>query len=244
METLRKPRLAALLAIAVITAAASVTSFAESYHALFLWSTGHGLAGFWAWFWPLQIDVFIAVGEMALFVALADRWPATARYPAWAVTGLGLGASVAANVGHVSSPDLTWRLTAAVPPIAAAATLAVALGILKRIVAYSRAEVALPVVAEPAQFDPDATSVFPAIGGGPGRYASIADLPDSLLERARETFAEELRSGAPPGMEKIRVALNVGQRRAQLLRDYLAIVARDGSYSPVTSTTHFNGSGG
>jgi hypothetical protein len=42
---LRKPRWAALAAIAVLVAAASVASFAESYCALYDWSRGHGIAG-------------------------------------------------------------------------------------------------------------------------------------------------------------------------------------------------------
>jgi len=80
---LRAPRRAALAAIAVLVAAASLVSFAESYRALYLWAAGHGLSGPWAAIWPLQVDVFIAVGELALFVALADRWRARSRAAAW-----------------------------------------------------------------------------------------------------------------------------------------------------------------
>jgi hypothetical protein len=68
---LRVPRRAALAAIAVLVAAASLTSFAESYRGLWLWAQHHGLHGVWAVAWPLQIDTFIGVGELALFVAAA-----------------------------------------------------------------------------------------------------------------------------------------------------------------------------
>ena len=61
--------------------------------------------------WPLQVDVFIAVGELALFVALADAWAGRSRAGA-----------------------LAGRATAAVPPLAAA--LAVGLGVLKRVVEH------------------------------------------------------------------------------------------------------------
>jgi hypothetical protein len=42
--------------------------------------------------------------------------------------------SVAGNVGHVTGHSLADRATAAVPPLAAAAALAVGLGVLKRVV--------------------------------------------------------------------------------------------------------------
>jgi hypothetical protein len=71
-EILRAPRRAALAGISILVGAASLVSFAESYRGLYLWSSHHGLHALWAAVWPLQIDVFIAVGELALFVALAD----------------------------------------------------------------------------------------------------------------------------------------------------------------------------
>jgi hypothetical protein len=128
---LRVPRRAALAAIAVLVAAASLVSFAESYRGLWLWAHEHGLSGVWAVAWPLQIDTFIGVGELALFVALADSWPPRSRLAAWGVTVLGLAVSVAGNVGHVQAHALAARATAAVPPLAAAAALAVGLGVLK-----------------------------------------------------------------------------------------------------------------
>src|SRR5216683_4293918 len=112
---LRTPRRAALAAIAFLVAAASLVSFAESYRGLYLWAAHHGLSGPWAVAWPLQVDVFIAVGELALFVALADQWPSRSRLAAWSVTLGGLAVSVAGNVGHVAGHSLASRATAAVP---------------------------------------------------------------------------------------------------------------------------------
>jgi Protein of unknown function (DUF2637) len=133
---LRGPRLAALAIIAVLVAAASLVSFAESYRGLYDWSSEHGLTGIWAAIWPLQVDVFIAVGELALLVGLVDAWYRRSRTAAWVVTALGLAVSVAGNVGHVHGHALANRVTAAVPPIAAAAALAVGLGVLKRVVEH------------------------------------------------------------------------------------------------------------
>ena len=131
---LQIPRGIALALIAALVAVASLVSFAESYRGLYLWAHRHGLSGLWAAIWPLQVDVFIAVGELALFVALADRWAPRSRMAAWAVTLTGLAVSVAGNVGHVTGHSLAVRATAAVPPVAAASALAVGLGVLKRVV--------------------------------------------------------------------------------------------------------------
>ena len=134
---LRAPRRAALVAIAVLVAAASLVSFAESYRGLYEWARQHGLAGRGRSIWPLQVDVFIAVGELALFVALADRWAPQPGTAAWAVT--------AARPGRVGGRERRPRrtgtrspaaLTAAVPPLAAASALAVGLGVLKRVVEH------------------------------------------------------------------------------------------------------------
>jgi hypothetical protein len=118
-------------------AAASVASFMESYRALYEWAREHGLSVHWSAVWPLQIDTFIAVGELALFIAIADAWQRRARLLPWVVALGGLAVSVAGNVGHVGwTAPLADKATAAVPPLAAAAALAVGLGVLKRVVEH------------------------------------------------------------------------------------------------------------
>jgi hypothetical protein len=166
-------RRAALIAVAGLVAAASLTSFAESYRGLFAWAHEHGLAGPWAVIWPLQVDVFIAVGELALFVALADRWASRSRAGAWTVTLAGLAVSVAGNVGHVTGHSAADRLTAAVPPLAAAAALAVGLGVLKRVVEHHQAAgIAtaggdLPTVAADSETAAAAAYTASVAGGNP-----------------------------------------------------------------------------
>jgi Protein of unknown function (DUF2637) len=135
-----------MTAITIIVTAASITSFAESYRALYIWASGHDLPGVWAALWPLQVDVFIATGELALFVALARAWDFRSRLAAWLVTLTGLAVSLAGNVGHVTGNLVTDRVTAAVPPVAAAASLAVALGILKRVVQRPEVTMTAPAV--------------------------------------------------------------------------------------------------
>jgi hypothetical protein len=195
---LRAPRRAALAAIAVLVAAASLTSFAESYRGLYAWAHEHGLAGPWAVAWPLQVDVFIAVGELALFVALADAWDRRSRLGAWAVTLAGLAVSVTGNVGHVTGHTLTDRATAAVPPLAAAAALAVGLGVLKRVVQAHRVYGSTSVLA------------------GPNGHA----------EAAAELFAADIAEGRVPGIRAIRSGLHVGQDKASQVQAYLRTLNR------------------
>jgi hypothetical protein len=140
-DIVRRARTVALAAICALVVAASLVSFAESYRGLYDWAGGHGLSGIWQAAWPLMIDAFIAVGELTLFVALADGWKLRTRIGAWLIITAGLAASVAGNIGHVAGHELTVRATAAVPPLAAAAAMAVGLGVLKRVIA-ARADVA------------------------------------------------------------------------------------------------------
>lgn len=159
-------RTAALALVAVLVIAASLVSFAESYRGLYLWAHRHELAGIWAAIWPLQVDVFIAVGELALFIALVDQWRTRQRGAAWLVTIAGLAVSVAGNIGHVAGHSLTVRATAAVPPLAAASALAVGLGVLKRVVEKRH-----------AQTGPDA---FRALVPGDAESAAITSLRATL----------------------------------------------------------------
>ena len=189
-------RAAALAAISVLVAAATSASFAESYRALYDWASHHGVHGLWAAAWPLQVDVFIAVGELALFVALADQWNVRSRSAAWTVTLAGLAVSVAGNVGHTASHDWASRATAAVPPLAAAAALAVGLGVLKRVVH------GIP------------TAETTAVG------SELAALNGHAAEAA-ERFAEYVEAGQVPSIRDIRERMHVGQPRAQQVQAYL-----------------------
>jgi hypothetical protein len=226
---LRVPRRAALAAIAVLVATASVVSFAESYRGLYAWAHEHGLAGPWAVIWPLQVDVFIAVGELALFVALVDAWAARSRVAAWAVTGCGLAVSVAGNVGHVAGHSPADRLTAALPPLAAAAALAVGLGVLKRVVGHhresARAGTGFPASPALAHIPHNAESTAhadlgvpavprPALNGSHGVPAEV------------QPFAAELARGEVPSIRRIRSVLHTGQPRAQEIQARLGALAR------------------
>jgi hypothetical protein len=206
--SLRQLRRAALIAIGVLVTAASATSFAESYRGLYLWASEHGLHGIWAAGFPLQVDVFVAVGELALFVALADRWPVRSRVAAWGVTVAGLAVSVAGNVGHIEVHSAAARATAAIPPLAAAAALAVGLGVLKRVVA---------MYGSPTSVQPGAPHPL-ALGNGHAAPEHARD--------AAEIFTVELAGGQVPSVREIRRVMHIGQPKAQEVHAYLSALTR------------------
>jgi hypothetical protein len=196
-------RKAALAAITVLVAAAPLASFTESYRALLDWAGGHGLHGIWALAWPLQIDSFIAVGELALFIALADSWSVRSRAAAWSVTALGLAVSVAGNIGHVAAHGWASRATAAVPPLAAAAALAVGLGVLKRVVAARTAP-------EPAAVHPLAlTQIAPAV-------------PASAREAAEVAYAASVGGGNPLSGRALERQFGISRAEAAKVRQAVA----------------------
>lgn len=126
----------ALYAIGVIALLASMDALAHSYTGLYGWAVHHRLGGWQAWSWPAEIDVFLVVGELALYVAYLDGWPAHRRRWPWTTAAIGLAVSVVGNVGHIQSlpgtpVTLADRFTAAVSPLAAFAGLMLGLLVLK-----------------------------------------------------------------------------------------------------------------
>jgi hypothetical protein len=131
-----RTRRVALYAIGAIAILASVNALAHSYAGLYQWAVHHRLTGWQAKSWPGEIDVFLAVGELALYVAYLDDWSARWRIWPWATALIGLAVSVAGNIGHIQAGPgqpviLADRLTAATSPLAAFAGLSVGLLVLK-----------------------------------------------------------------------------------------------------------------
>jgi hypothetical protein len=210
-DILRGPRRAALVVISCLVAASTLVAFGESYRALYLWASRHGVPGGWALVWPAMVDTFVCVGELALFVALTDRWVPRSRLFAWSVTLTGLTVSVAANIGHVASHALTSRATAAVPPVAAAAALAVGLGVLKRVVEKHAAQVS----ADEFQ-------------GSPGEVPSPVptDAENAALMALRATFA----AGNPLSGRQLETRF--GLSRAQATRVRQSVLASANGQHP------------
>lgn len=235
--SLRVPRAVALWAIACLVTCASSASFAESYRGLFDWAHEHGLSGGWAALAPLMVDVFIAVGELALFVALCDQWNGRSRIGAWLVTMSGLALSTAGNVGHVHGKLLSDRVTAGVPPVAAAAALAVGLGVLKRVVqAHGQKAADGTSGGAPGHVPASASALnghaLPSLHPGAprgrtrARARSRARSAPVTAEDAEHEFMTELASGTLPSLRTIRSRLHVGGARAKQFQEHLEAVTR------------------
>ena len=123
----------ALWVLAIIVCAATVTGLIESYNGLYVWFAMHGIAGFWADWAPLMVDSFTVIGELAIFSGISRHWEWKSRVLPWASALIGIGASVAGNVGDKIGHPLSWELTAAIPPLAGAFGIVVGLGVLKRV---------------------------------------------------------------------------------------------------------------
>jgi hypothetical protein len=130
-------RRAALAGIATIVLTATSVAFVESFDGLYRFAAGHGLSGFWAAVWPFQVDAFIIIGELTIFVGIVDRFDPKGKILAWLATLGGTLVSVTGNVLHVApahSGNFVWLATAGVPPVAATAGLMIGLQVLKRVI--------------------------------------------------------------------------------------------------------------
>ena len=131
-----RTRLAALYAIGAIAILASLNALAHSYAGLYDWAITHRLDAWQSLSWPAEIDVFLVVGELALYVAYLDGWSDRLKTWPWVTTTTGLIVSVIGNVGHIQPlpgqpVTIADRLTAAASPLAAFAGLTIGLLVLK-----------------------------------------------------------------------------------------------------------------
>jgi hypothetical protein len=131
-----RTRRIALYVIAVLAVLASADALTHSYAGLYGWAVHHRLGGWQALSWPAEIDVFLVVGELALYVAYLDAWPGRQRVWPWATAVTGLLVSVAGNIGHIqpmpgAPVTLADRVTGATSPVAAFAGLMIGLLVLK-----------------------------------------------------------------------------------------------------------------
>lgn len=168
-----RTRRAALYAIGAIAIMASANALAHSYAGLYDWAVHHRLSGWQAKSWPAEIDVFLAVGELALYVAYLDGWPARQRIWPWTTALTGLAVSIAGNVGHIQALPghpviLADRLTAAASPIAAFAGLSVGLLVLKMTRQHIHDRTEQPRLATALVLAPPPAAASMPAGAAPG----------------------------------------------------------------------------
>jgi hypothetical protein len=184
-----RTRRAALYALGAIAILASANALAHSYAGLYDWAIHHRLSGWQARSWPAEIDVFLAIGELALYVAYLDAWPARHRAWPWVTALTGLAVSIAGNIGHIQAAPghpviLADRLTAATSPTAAFAGLTVGLLVLK----MTRQHAATPPETMPSR-PALALAGHPAATDGTCRPRANSSAATASLQEA----------GQPPG---------------------------------------------
>ena len=173
------------LAVLGVAAVAAVASYEHAYDLV----RAHGEAGWTARLVPLTVDGLIYASSMVML----DSVRRTTPVPAWTrwLLGMGIAATLAANVAHGLGHGLAGAAVAAWPALALVGSYEL-----------------LMMVIRSSQVPVD---VAPETGCN----------SDPLREQAAELFAGLLAADRVPSVRAIRTQLHVVQPRAQRLRDYL-----------------------
>jgi hypothetical protein len=143
---------------------------------------------------PAHRDGLIYASSMVMLDAARRQTPVP-RLARW-LLGLGIAATLAANVAHGLGHGPIGAAVAAWPAIALVGSYEL-----------------LMMVIRGSQSVPDGVSV-------------MAGMPDPLCEDAVNVFADQLAADRVLSIRAIRLRLRVGQPRAQRLQDYLAAETR------------------
>jgi hypothetical protein len=179
------------VAVIGVAAVAAVASYEHAYGLV----RAHGEAGWTARLVPLTVDGVIYASSMVMLDCARRKVPvpALARW----LLGLGITATLAANVAHGLGHGLAGAVVAAWPAVALVGSYEL-----------------LMMVIRSAQLPGTGT----ALGGAPECMPDA----DPLQAQAAQAFAVELAAGRMPSVRAIRARLHVGQPRAQRVSAYLA----------------------
>ena len=177
------------LAVVRVAVVAAVASYEHAYALV----RAHGEVGWTGRMVPLTVDGLVYVSSMVMLdsVRRGTRVPVLARW----LLGLGIVATLAANVAHGLGHGPVGAAVAAWPAVALVGS-------------YELLMMVIRTSQIPADDKPEK-----------GRDE------DLLQEQAAELFAEELAADRLPSIRTIRAQLHVGQPRAQRVRDYLVGLA-------------------
>jgi hypothetical protein len=168
---------------------AGVAAVASYEHACDL-VLAHGESGWTARMVPLTVDGLIYASSMVMLDSARRRTPvpALARW----LLGLGIAATLAANVAHGLGHRPMGAAVAAWPAVALVGSYELLMMVIR-------------------------SSQVPVDGALETEHDA-----DPLREQAAELFDGQLAAGRVPSVRAIRAQLHVGQPRAQRLRKYLA----------------------
>jgi hypothetical protein len=176
------------LAVLGVAAVAAVASYEHAYALVRM----HGESGWTARLVPLTVDGLICASSMVMLDSARRKTlvPALARW----LLGVGIAATLAANVAHGLGHGLIGATVAAWPAVALVGS-----------------DELLMMVIRSSQVPVQDTS---ETGHG----------VDPLPEHAAELFADDLEADRVLSVRAIRARLHVGQPRAQRVRAYLAVL--------------------
>jgi len=185
IATDRVIRWSTALAVLGVAAVAAVASYEHAYDLV----RAHGESGWTARMVPLTVDGLIYASSMVTLDSARRKTPvpALARW----LLGLGIAATLAANVTHGLGHGLTGAAVAAWPAVALVGSYELLMVVIRG--SYVPIREAL----------------------------SAEQNSDPLQRQAVEMFAEQLAASRVPSVRSIRAQLHVGQPRAQRVRAYL-----------------------
>jgi hypothetical protein len=180
-------------AVVGVAAVAAVASYEHAYALVRV----QGEAGWTGRLVPLTVDGLIYASSMVMLDSARRKVPVPplARW----LLGLGIAATLAANVAHGLGHGPSGAAVAAWPAVALVGSYEL-----------------LMVIIRSGQAPEDPAAGL-AASGAPG--------DDPVQAQAAEEFAGEVAAGRVPSIRVIRARLHVGQPRAQRVRAHLAALA-------------------
>lgn len=193
-KVIRWSTAAAVIGVAVV---AAVVSYEHAYELVH----GHGETGWTAHLIPLTVDGLIWASSMVMLDSArrGARVPALARW----LLGLGIAATLAANVAHGLGHGPIGAAVAAWPAVALVGSYEL-----------------LMVIIRGAELPQDPTGS----SADRNKFDPVPSI-DLLRARAIDEFAEDIRGHHVPSIRAIRATLRVGQSRAQQVQAHLAATA-------------------
>jgi hypothetical protein len=205
-------------AVLRITIGATLAALALSFRNQIDFATQRGGYPVWgAVLWALIIDSPVIVGELRLYSAAARKEAGRIKAWAWTLTMTGLLVSMAAGAAHVTTPG--WLpvkvLAAAVPPLAAAASLGTGLGIVK--LNAARKDGSGQQEREPSPRPETPRARQPGITAGQARRRTSATAPSYAQLAA--LAAEDTAAGLPMGRISFARRHGVSEHHARVFLD-------------------------
>lgn len=216
----------AVRAAAAVVVVINVTSTGASYMGLRAWAVGHETVGTGGYLFPLFIDTFPLLAEVALFIGMVAGWRWRIKLIPVLINAGGTCLSVALQVGVCKSPDWTTRATHGMAPVAAWLSLALGTLVFELVIHNKPKTVEVPVV-ETVDTDVDVdvdvdTELDTELDTDVDTELEVVPEPvKELVAAAEQVFRRDIERGHRTGLRAIRRELHVGHEKAALVSAHL-----------------------